>query len=135
MEGKNMKKTILIISLFSVFLMLMIPNVSAIEYKTVVETNKMEFNNEFKLLEKTINNIENRFEKIKESIKNVDINIDLIIQILLKGIIIPIILYTIILTLAYLSFEISPILSNIILVIGGFFVPGFFLIPVEEMIS
>ena len=112
----------------------MIPNVSAIEYKTVVETNQLEFNNEFKLLEKTLNNIENRFEKIIDSILNVDIDIDLIIEILLNGIIIPIILYTLFMTPSYKLLETNPILSRIISTIGAIIVPEFFLVPLQDMI-
>ena len=129
-----MKKTILLGSIFSVFLLLMIPNVSAIEYKTIVENNQLEFNNELKLLEKTINNIENRFKNIKESIKNVDINIGLIIQILIKGIIMPIILYTLTLIPEVILAEIAPILGFIISTILGNSVMDLFLIPVRDMI-
>ena len=51
------KKTIVFGSLLAVFLMLMIPNVGAVEYKTVVETNERYILQEIEKFESQINTI------------------------------------------------------------------------------
>ena len=56
------KKTIIIGSLLAVFLMLMIPNVSAIEYKTVSDANSY--------IIKNLNITESELSKLIESFKN-----------------------------------------------------------------
>ena len=81
------KKTIVYGSLLAVFLMLMIPNVSAIEYKTVVETNERRILQEIEKFESQINTIKEQVtglnsKEIISAINNLEKN-DLK-QILLK---------------------------------------------------
>jgi hypothetical protein len=62
-EGMIMKKTIVFGSLLAVFLMLMIPNVSAVEYNTVAEAHESYIIQRFEITENELNEL---IESIKD---------------------------------------------------------------------
>ena len=143
-----MKKNILLVSLLTTFLLLMIPNVTAVEYKTIVDVNKSflmnELQNNILIMEKPenikeivriIHNLDKDELKyrILSELNNLDItdqqkiliqdllNSDLFLQILLKGIVIPILL---LITIG----QIFPFWT-------GFFTGMLFLMPVSENVA
>lgn len=83
---RSMKKTIVFGSLLAAFLMLMIPDVSAIEYQTATDANKSYVIEKLNIAENDLSEIIESFKKDKlEKIKNIDYNFWEIINILFNS--------------------------------------------------
>jgi hypothetical protein len=122
-----MKKTILIVSLFSVFLMLMMPNLTAVENRVIKDEIQNKISQEITLFN-------NNVEEIKDLISSLDINLNLLLSILINGIILPIIWVIIVLGIVNLVAGISPLLANLIAFIGGFLMSMLFINPLMTQI-
>ncbi len=145
-----MKKTILFGSLLAVFLMLMIPNVSAIEYQKTVDANVAKLGYdliEFKKTKSQINAIQNidqnelidkilleflKLDLTKQQRENLEqlIDSDLFSEVLIKGILIPIITILLVESIL-LTFDLPVFLSSLL----GFFLGFFFIGPVALRVS
>jgi hypothetical protein len=154
-QGDNkMNKKILFVSIFAVFLLIMIPTVSAFEYNTSLKGKNLEFdkvkNKVFnvnilkfrkslrsiaadELNDRIINKIDNSLlsesEKIllKDALATINIS-----KLLIQGIIIPTFLYF----MVHIAInELSIFLGLLILIIIGLAVPTLFINPIAEELS
>ena len=151
-----MKKTIVCMSILSCFLMLMVPNISAVEYNTVVDVNQEQ------LLER-IASIQNNLEKLKKykghyslddlrnyfkdvgnfnfddetliNFENFNIDLVYLVKLLIKGFIIPTVYFCLILIIANIVGEIAPILVPIIIFILVFIGEPIWMDPVIDVLE
>ena len=160
-----MKKTLIIGSLLACFLMLMIPNVSAVEYQTVADANESYLMNEIqnkKIDIQTLrNNIKNiNIRELREELHNINIhelrekmllelkNSDLneeqkayITQFLNSGLLLTIIIQGIIIPVILYTISLvgssvlPPVLALLLGLVIAIGVPKFCIIPVLELIE
>lgn len=159
-----MKKTLIIGSLLACFLMLMIPNVSAVEYQTVADANESYLMNEIqnkKIDIQTLrNNIKNiNIRELREELHNINIHelrekmllgletSDLneeqkayITQFLNSGLLLTIIIQGIIIPVILYTISLvgpsvlPPVLASLLGLVIAIGVPTFCLIPVIDLI-
>jgi len=129
-----MKKIIIIGTILACFLMLMTPNISAVEINTVVQEQKTVINNQINKIEKQVNIFKNKIKHLTNKIENNYDNTDLLFNIILNGIVFPIILYTLSKILFNILIANTPILASIITLISSFIIPFLTLLPMYETI-